>query len=95
MSNENLQQIRHHCNFQRNQNEKKKENKTPFLKRYDLLEYVIMFFDLCNVSKTFQIFINDTLRKFLNDFCTSYLNDILIYNDNNKKHVAHVSKILE
>ena len=28
-------------------------------------------------------------------FCFAYLNDILIYNNNKKKHVKHVKKILE
>ena len=32
---------------------KNDEHKTAFLTRYDLYEYIVMFFDLCNVFKTF------------------------------------------
>ena len=74
---------------------KKYEEKTTFLTRYDLFEYIIMLFDLCNASSTFQAFINDVLREYLNMFCSAYLNDILIYSNNKKKHVKHVKKILE
>ena len=74
---------------------KNDEHKTIFLTRYDFFEYVMMSFELCNASKTFQTFINFTLKKYLNDFCTNYLNDIFIYSDNKKKHIAHVFKMLE
>ena len=70
------------------------ENKTVFLIRWKLFEYVVMFFDLCNASKTFQIFINVILRKYLNDFCIAYVDDILMYSNIKKKHVIHVQKIL-
>ena len=74
---------------------KNDKHKIAFLTQYELFEYVIMLFELYNTSKIFQIFINLTLRKYLNDFCTSYLNDILIYNDNKKKHIIYVFKILK
>ena len=63
--------------------------------KYDFFEYVVMFFELCNASNTFQFFINVTFREYLNVFCTINLNDILIYNDNRKNHIEHVNKILE
>ena len=71
------------------------EKKIAFLTRYDLFEYVIIFFELCNASKTFQSFINVTLHEYLDDFCTSYLNDILIYSKTRKRNIKHVSKILK
>ena len=74
---------------------KENEHKIVFLIRYDFFEYVVMSFELCNASSTFQFFINATFREYLNDFCTIYLNDILIYNDNRKNHIEHVNKILE
>ena len=74
---------------------KNDENKTTFFIRYDLFEYVVMSFDLCNVSNTFQFFINVILKKYLNDFCSDYLNDILIYNETREQHVKHVFKILK
>ena len=74
---------------------KNDEHKTIFFTRYDFFEYVMMSFEFYNASRIFQTFINFTLKKYLNDFCTSYLNDIFIYNDNKKKHIAHVFKMLE
>ena len=71
------------------------EEKTIFLTRYELFEYVVMLFDLCNAPETFQAFINETLREYLDDFCTSYLNDIFIYSNIYEEHEVHVSKVLE
>ena len=74
---------------------KENEHKIAFLIRYNLFEYVVMSFELCNASNTFQFFINATFREYLNDFCTVYLNDILIYSDNRENHTEHVNKVLE
>jgi hypothetical protein len=65
-----------------------------FNTRYDQFEYLIMSFELCNVSTSFQNYINSTLQNYLNHFCTAYINDILIYNSNKREHVKHVLKIL-
>ena len=71
------------------------EKKTTFLIRYELYEYVVMFFDLCNVFETFQSYIHETLRDYLNVFCFVYLNDVLIYNNIRKKHIIHVRKVFD
>ncbi len=39
--------------------------------------------------------INDALRQYLNIFVITYLNDIIIYLITLKKHVQHISQILE
>jgi hypothetical protein len=70
------------------------EELTVFRTRFDLFEFLILSFDLCNELVSFQYFINDTLYKYLDEFCTVYLDDILIYNDNKLKHETHVKKIL-
>ena len=72
----------------------KHEKKIVFITRYELFEYVVMFFGLCNALKTFQIFINKTLQKYFDDFCIIYLNDILVYSNLKAKHIEHVNKIL-
>ena len=72
---------------------KKNEKKKTFLIRYDLFKYVIMFFELCNVSKIFQIFINAILRKYFNDFCSKYFDDVFVYNNNKKNHIKYVFAI--
>ena len=66
------------------------KEKTAFITRYELYEYVVMLFELCNASETFQTFINDILREYLNDFCIEYLNDILVYSNSDDKHEIHV-----
>ena len=53
-----------------------------------------MFFNLYNVSITFQIFINNVLKKYLNVFYITYFNDILIYNNIKEKHLHYINKML-
>ncbi len=65
-----------------------------FRTRFELFKYLVMLFDLCNESVSFQKYINNTLREHLNKFCTAYLNDILIYFDNELEHEIHVKLIL-
>ena len=68
--------------------------KIVFITRYNLFEYIVILFDLCNISDIFQIFINKTLRKYLNDFCIAYLNNIFIYSKNQKEHTRYIKLIL-
>ena len=70
------------------------EKKTAFLIKYELFEYVVMSFKLCNVFKTFQLYINEIFKKYLNDFVNVYLNDVFIYSNIKKKHTIYVRKIL-
>ena len=70
------------------------EKYTVFRIRFDLFEYLIMLFDLCNASIFWQNFINDILRKHLNDFCIAYADDIFIYNKIKKKHIEYCHWIL-
>ncbi len=66
-----------------------------FHTRFELFKYLVMLFDLCNESVSFQKYINNTLREHLDKFCTAYLNDILIYFDNELEHEIHVKLILQ
>ncbi len=61
---------------------------------FELFKYLVMLFDLCNESVSFQKYINNTFCKHLDKFCTAYLNDILIYFDNELEHKIHVKLIL-
>ena len=65
-----------------------------FRTRFELFEYLIMFFELCNDLASFQSYINDALREYLNNFYIAYLDDILIYNDNEVEHEIHVKRVL-
>ena len=69
---------------------KNDEHKIIFIIKYNLFEYVVIFFDLCNALEIFQFFIDEILRKYLNKFCIIYFNDILIYN-NIKKIIKYVN----
>ena len=62
--------------------------------RFELFEYLIMLFELCNDFVSFQSYINDALQKYLNNFCIAYLDDILIYNDNEIEHEIYVKRVL-
>ncbi len=61
---------------------------------FELFKYLVMLFNLCNESVSFQKYINNTLCKHLDKFYTAYLNDILIYFDNELEHKIHVKLIL-
>ena len=58
------------------------EWKMTFRTRYNHFEYLIISFNLVNVSTTFQIYINKVLINLINIIYIVYLNDILIYNVN-------------
>ena len=68
---------------------------TAFCTHFSLFEYLIMPFDLCNSSASFQNYINDTLQKYLNIFCTAYLDDILIYSEIEAEYEIHVKCVLQ
>ena len=57
-----------------------------FRTRYELFEYVMMFFELTNIFVTFQTLINKIFNDLMNDICVIYLNNILIYFETQKKH---------
>ena len=65
-----------------------------FQTQFNLFEYLVLLFDLTNVSAFFQFYINRTLSEYLNIFCIMYLNDMLIYSETEAEHVEHVQKIL-
>lgn len=66
---------------------------TVFNTRYKQFEYFVLFFELCNVSSTFQNYINEFFQKFLNHFVTTYFDDVLMYSDTKKKHEQQIFKI--
>ena len=68
---------------------------TAFCTHFSLFKYLVMPFNLCNGSASFQNYINDTLQKYLNDFCTVYLDDILIYSEIEAEHEIHVKRVLQ
>ena len=71
------------------------ESLTVFHTCFELFEYLVMPFGLCNGPALFQNYINNTLREYLDNFCTAYLDDILIYSDNEAEHEIHVKRVLQ
>ncbi len=80
-----------------NQLQIKDENKAfiIFCTWFKLFKYLVMLFNLCNESVSFQKYINNTFHEHLNKFYTVYLNDILIYFNNELEHEIHVKLILQ
>ena len=66
------------------------EWKTAMCICYELFEYLVMPFGLCEASSSFQSYINDILQDCLNIFTTVYIDDILIYSKSIKEHQSHV-----
>ena len=73
---------------------KKNDWKTTFCTRYEHFEFLMMFFELINVSTTFQIHVNKTLKNLINIVYIIYLNDILIFSKNRESHVKNVTIVL-
>ena len=71
-----------------------KKWKTAMRICYDLFEYLVMPFSLCEASSSFQSYINDILQDCLNIFTTAYIDDILIYSKSVKEHQSHVQTVL-
>ena len=65
-----------------------------FRTHYKHFEYLMMFFKLINVSTTFQIHVNKTLKNLIDIVCVIYLNDILIFSKNRESHVKNVTIVL-
>ena len=66
------------------------EWKTAFRTRYGHFEYQVMPFGLTDAPRSFQHFINDTIRDFLDVCCTAFLDNILIYSSTLKENKEHV-----
>ncbi len=86
----NLKNIYHRLRIQRED-----EWKMMFHIHYDHFKYMIMLFNLINVSIIFQTYINKILTKFLNNFYVVYLNDILIFFIEKTDHIDHMKQILK
>ena len=67
--------------------------KTIFYIRYEHFEYLIILFNLANVSIIFQVYINETLQHLINIICIIYLNDILIYSATQKQHIKNICAV--
>ncbi len=81
--------------FHRIKVRKENEWKTTFKCRFDHYQYRMMFFELANLSITFQVYINKTMHSYLNLFVLMYINDLLMFFSSTKKHIKHVKLMLQ
>jgi hypothetical protein len=73
----------------------KDREKTAFNTREGKFQWKVTPFGLCNAPASFQTFMNRILRPFLGKFIVVYLDDIVIYSDNEKDHIRHLTKVFE
>ncbi|GBG82670.1 hypothetical protein CBR_g35035 [Chara braunii] len=70
------------------------QHKTSFQTRYDLYEFVVMPFGLCNAPGTFQHTMNRIFHDYLDKLVVVYLDDILIFSKFVEEHAQHVETVL-
>jgi len=58
--------------------------------KYNLYEFLVMPFGLCNNPPTFITFMNSIFYKKLNKFVIIYIDDILLCFKTNEKHAKHL-----
>ena len=69
--------------------------KTAFVMRYGVFEYLVMPFGLCNVPTTFQRVMNTILRDGLDRFVLVFLDDIVIFSRTREEHKQHIRAVLD
>ncbi|GBG82452.1 hypothetical protein CBR_g34829 [Chara braunii] len=70
------------------------QHKTAFQTRYDLYEFVVMPFGLCNARGMFQHAMNRIFHDYLDKFIVVYLDDILIFSRTVEEHAEHLKTVL-
>ena len=71
------------------------EWKTAFWTCYGSFEWLVMPVGLTNAPGSFQWFLNTIFADLLDVFVVIYLDDILVYSQDEKEHVTHVSEVLQ
>ena len=70
------------------------EHRTIFQMHFELFEYHVLIFRLCNVPATCQKLMHQILQANLDIFCTVYLKDTLIFSRSAATHKQHLNWVL-
>ncbi len=62
--------------------------------RYNLYEFLVMLFGLCNTLSTFTMLMNSIFHEELDEFMSIYIGDILLYSNFVEEHVTHLEFVL-
>jgi hypothetical protein len=69
--------------------------KTTFITKYELYEFMVMSFGLMNAPAYFMYLMNSVFRDYLDKFVAVFIDDILIYTQDEQEHEEHLRKILQ
>ena len=71
----------------------KDREKTAFITQYDIYEFNVMLFGLCNAPVTFQRLIDRVYNQIAWKFIVVYLDDTIVYSKTFDEHFEHLRKV--
>jgi hypothetical protein len=71
------------------------KQKTAFVSRYGLYEYMVMSFGLTNAPAYFIYLMNNVFMEYLDKFVVVFIDDILVYSRSEEEHEEHLCLALK
>jgi hypothetical protein len=63
--------------------------------RYELYEYMVMYFSLTNAPAYLMYLMNKVFMEYLDKFVVVFIDDILIYSKDEEEHEKHLHLVLQ